>query len=139
MQAPRVVDRGDALDDLRQHEVEAHDAVGRDARPGRGGAVAPEVVEDASTLDDLHGEVRLVAVDEELVQLDQVGVRQPRERAKLFLQVIEVVAAGAAHGLERDHARRLVVVRAIHDPHAASAEDLDGTESRRDREGHPPR
>ncbi len=87
---------------------------------------APEV--DGS-LEQLHGEAPGPAVLEELVERQQVRVRERGEGAELLLEEIERGRILPAHGLERHAVPALAVVDLVDRAHAAGAEQADDGEA----------
>ena len=64
----------------------------------------------------------LVALGDELVERDEVRVRDVGERAELALEADDGAAVDVAQGLERDHLVALAIERLVDDAHAAGAE-----------------
>ena len=162
MQHARRVQGTDAVDELDQRAAQAIGvggggrgrapgavgAAGRGGRRrgvGRGREVAPgeaarwrraaDVVQEADALDALHGEEPLLAVREQLVQRDEVGVRDVGQGAELVLEAIErAVGVGPQH-LQRDPRVALAVERFVDDAEGARTQPPLDHEPVRPREG----
>ena len=95
---------------------------------GAGVARAIEPRAQRLALDELHGDEQAHLAGADVVDGDDVGVRQPRQRLRLALQARahrrRVVGAIGAQHLERDGAVELRIVRAVDHAHAALAEEL---------------
>src|SRR6185312_4245839 len=76
-------------------------------------------------VDELHDEVGIaVAVDAEVVDLHDVGVRQPRDRLRLATEALHEVGRGVQHDLDGNRAIELGIAPAIDGAHAALPEQL---------------
>ena len=76
-------------------------------------------------VDELHDEVGIaVAVDAEVVDLHDVGVRQPRDRLRLATEALHEVGRGVEHHLDGDGAIELGIAPAIDRAHPALPEEL---------------
>ena len=85
-------------------------------------ALGPDVGEEARAVDDLHREEAVLRLDEELVEVDQVRVRDVREGPELALEAVERVGVGVRQGLEGDGPIAPAVVGLEDDTHGACAE-----------------
>ena len=83
---------------------------------------APDVVEKIDTLDELHGDEPLAVVDEQLVEGDEIRMREVGEGAKLALEAKEGLDVAVAQRLQSDGAARLPIERAVDDAEAARSE-----------------
>ena len=82
-----------------------------------------DVAEEVLALDELHREEDHIAlVGYELVQVNEVRVKDVRERPKLLLESIEIVCVEVHQGLERDALLQLAVEYFVDDAHAALTE-----------------
>ena len=109
---------------------------GRRQRLSRGDArlaVAVEVLAD----DELHGEEGHPAVAHEIVEVDEVRVAEVRQRAKLALEPVEVLAIAGLERLQRDAVASMPVLRLVDDAHSALAEPANQLEPFVARELHP--
>jgi hypothetical protein len=79
------------------------------------------VLEKIDAVDELHREEPLLGLREQLVQGHKIGMGDVGERPELLLEPVQRVRLGAPQGLQRDDARALAVVRAIHNPEPAGA------------------
>jgi hypothetical protein len=112
---------GEAAADLQVHGDDLAPAAGRGGLPGAQGLA----------LDVLHRQVDLAEVLADLVDLDDVGVRQAGERLGLAAGAgadVGVVAVGADE-LDSDLAVQLLVVRGVDDAHAAGADAAEHGEA----------
>src|SRR5437763_379566 len=78
-------------------------------------------------------DVPVAAARVELVQRNQVGMDDVRERAKFALEPEQIAAGGGLEQLERDLALQVLVERSIDEARAAGAEraaDLEPTRER---------
>jgi hypothetical protein len=124
---------GDAVDELLDGETDTRHIglVIAHSGPRRGGTCArSDVLREGAAMDELHGEVAAVAIDDKLEELDEVGVSNAGKGPKLFLQMIEVLGLERGERLQRDFLARLLVVDAKHQAQAASAEQSTGAEAR---------
>ena len=107
------------------------------ARPARGECVVADVLEEVHPIEQLHGEEPVLAVGDQLIERDEMGMGDAQEGAKLLLEAEDRGGAGPAHHLEGDRAAALAVVRAEDDTHPAAAEPPPGCRSRRALAGPP--
>ncbi len=87
--------------------------------------LAGEVLSEAATLDELHGEVGSAGVLADLVDLHDVGVPHPRRRFRLDAEAGPLLRAGqgsVADQLQRDQPLQTHLPGLVDDPHAAPAE-----------------
>ena len=91
---------------------------------GRRGPVLSEADEaqEIDAFDQLHREEPDPAVPDQLVQRDEIGMREVRGRAKLLLEEVERGRVKPLHGLERDDFTAVAVVGPIDDAHPALAQ-----------------
>ncbi len=68
---------------------------------GRERSLAQQLIE-ARTVNELHDEVRHVAVDAALVELDQAGVREASQRLRFLGEALRVLAVRRPDDLDRD-------------------------------------
>ncbi len=136
VQPTRRVHRRQALYELREHGRQPGEAPRGETRAAL--VIGPQPIEQTDPFDHLHGEVRLPVLDEELVQLDEVGVRDARHRTKLLLEPEDVVGVEPPQGLERHVALHLRVARAVDHPHPTLAEGLQDAEALRPRKHRAP-
>ena len=88
-----------------------------------GKAVRAEVVEQYRTAEQLHGEEPVFgAAGKELVQRDQVRVRDAGDAAEFLFEEVERGGADAAQGLERDGDAAVPVEGFVNYSHAAFAD-----------------
>ncbi len=92
------------------------------AQPGLVEALAADMREEVHAPDQLHRVEGLAKALEELVQRDQVGVRELVDRAELALEPQEAVPIDVAQGLERDQLTALAVVGLVDHAHRARAQ-----------------
>jgi hypothetical protein len=69
-----------------------------------------------------HGEEPEPFVREKLVQSYELGMHEPRERAKLLLQTVNCSPIDSFDGLQRDDLTPVVIASFVNDPHPAFAE-----------------
>jgi hypothetical protein len=85
----------------------------------------PEVGEQVVAVEQLHREEARIAVDDEIVERDQVGMREVGEAAELALELVDLLDVGVRDGLERDTLTALAVLRFIDHSHAPRADAAD--------------
>jgi hypothetical protein len=90
---------------------------------GRLGAVAKlGVLHEVGALDELHGEEPAPLVGLELVELRQVGVVDPGERAELALEAVDGDRIGLVQGLQRHQGAQLAVEDLVDVPRSPGAQ-----------------
>jgi hypothetical protein len=94
-----------------------------DAADRRALGVEPEIGVQLLARDVLHGQEPRVLRAPELVQLDQVGVAQVRERAELALEAQHALAVHAEQLLERELLAGLAIADQVHGAHRALAQE----------------
>ncbi|MFN8642593.1 MAG: hypothetical protein U0802_13435 [Candidatus Binatia bacterium] len=100
----------------------AHALVVELGHGGVHGRAAAQVVDDVDAVDQLHREEALLVVDDEVVELDQVRMRQAGERAELLFEQVDLFRRVGAQGLQRHVAAEHGVVRQVDDAHPALPE-----------------
>ena len=85
-------------------------------------ALRAHVGQEALAVDHLHREEAVLRLDEELVEVDEVGVRDVREGPELALEAVERVGLGVRQRLQGDDAIALAIVGLEHHAHRAGAE-----------------
>jgi hypothetical protein len=81
-------------------------------------------LEEGHSIKQFHGEEPILAIGDQLVECDQIGVCDAQECAKFVLEAQDRSGAGAVHHLEGDQAAALAVVRAEDSAHAAASEHV---------------
>jgi hypothetical protein len=109
------VRRGDASRGVEEHVQQLGPAARRGAGPRA----------ERLARDELHGDPHAARVDPDVVDGDDVGVREPGERLGLAQQPGLAVAAAGQHQLDGDLAIELGVVRGEHLAHAAGADAIE--------------
>ena len=94
-----------------------------DRRPRRRVSLEPGV--EGEAVDELHRQVDLVLVRADVVDRDDVGVRELGHRLGLALEASAGVGVGRQQELERDLAIELRVVRGVDHPHPALADEVE--------------
>jgi hypothetical protein len=118
-----LVGGGEALAGLAEH--------GEDLAPGPGFEVQPDRERDA--LDELHGDEDVVLVGADVVDRDDVGVREAGHRLGLAQEasagdVLALAAEVRVEQLDGDLAVELGVPRGVDDAHAAGADQAQDVE-----------
>jgi hypothetical protein len=93
------------------------------------GRIVPDVPEEIDPVEQLHRQHPVLAVADQLVERDEVGMDDVQQSAELMLESEQRDRAGAVHGLERDVALVPAIVRAIDGPHAAAAQHAEDLEA----------
>ena len=86
-----------------------------------------ELVRERAAVHVLHDDVRVAVVLARVVDLDDVGVGEPRREARLADEAVSedgVVGQVAGEHLDRHRPLELVVPRKVDDGHAAAAEHV---------------
>jgi hypothetical protein len=109
VQAARAVQRRDGEGELGEARAQA---LGR----------ARHVLAEGKPGDELHGEVPLLLLAEELEELDQVGMRQVGDHPELALEAVEPCGIRSLEALERDQGAVLPVARLVDVAEAALAQ-----------------
>jgi hypothetical protein len=78
----------------------------------------------SGALEQLHREEHVVAGGDELVERDEVGMRDVGEGAELLLEAVEAVGIEPAQRLERHRHLALAIERLVDDTEAAGADHL---------------
>jgi hypothetical protein len=82
----------------------------------------PRVAGERDAVDQLHREEPLVAFRQQLVQRDEVPVRDVGERSEFLLEAVEGGGVDVAQRLQRDRLIPLAIERFVDDAEAAGAE-----------------
>ena len=83
---------------------------------------APQVGDDVDSAHELHGEKPLAPILAELAELDEVGMAEVHQGAKLILEAIERLRTDVANSLEGDLRALLTIERLVDHAHAALAD-----------------
>ena len=95
-----------------------------------GPVLARQPGREVGTIEELHRDPHPAFERADLVDLHDVGVREPPERSSFAKQPrLLVLVAIVVQQLERDLAIELLVLGLVHDPHPARSEDLAEPES----------
>ena len=86
---------------------------------GRRRVARADEAEEIHAVDELHRVEAMVVREDQLVDLDQVGVRDVRERAEFLLEPVDRRGVGVEDRLDRHAHVALEVIRLVDDPHAA--------------------
>lgn len=89
------------------------------------GRAVPQVGEQIVAVEQLHREEARRGVDDEIVERDQVRVREIGEAAELALELVDLLDVGIGDGLERDPLAALPILGLIDHPHAACTDAAD--------------
>src|SRR5262249_60642717 len=78
--------------------------------------------QETDPLHEFHRQEPLLAIRQQFVEADQVGVSDVRQRAKLLLEAVQFRRVYAPQRLYGDRLAGLAVIRAVDDAHAAAAQ-----------------
>lgn len=93
--------------------------IGERSRTAARSARAAVMADEVPALHELHREEPLILLAEELVERDQIAVCVAAQRTKLLLEAVQIIRAGFAQDLERDHGAALAIQRLIDRSEAA--------------------
>jgi hypothetical protein len=105
----------------RERELARRGPNARGARRPRGARPGDEI----DPLDQLHREEALPVVDDEVVELDEVRVRQVGKRAELALETVDALRLERVQRLQGDGAAAHPVVRPVDQALTALTDEME--------------